>query len=67
MILKSTSYEASAPFEVVDNNKLTEGLSNCKTYEELVALFAKSGVITRNDLSHLRQYCDFATVLEIGD
>ena len=65
MILKSTSYEASAPFEVVEDNKLTEGLSNCKTYEELVALFAKSGVITRNDLSHLRQYCDFATVLEI--
>lgn len=67
MILKSTSYEASAPFEVVEDNRLTEGLSNCKTYEELVALFDKSGVITRNDLSHLRQYCDFATVLEIGN
>ena len=67
MILKSTSYEASAPFEVVEDNRLTEGLSNCKTYEELVSLFDKSGVITRNDLSHLRQYCDFATVLEIGD
>lgn len=67
MILKSTSYEASAPFEVVDDNKLTEGLSDCETYEELVALFDKLGVITRDDLSYLRQYCDFATVLETGD
>ena len=66
MILKSTSYEASAPFEVVDGN-VTEGLSDCETYEELVALFGESGVITRNDLSYLRQYCDFATALEIGN
>ena len=67
MILKSTSYEASAPFEVINDNRLTEGLSDCGTYEELVALFDKLGEITRNDLSYIRQYCDFATVLEIGN
>lgn len=67
MILKSTSYEASAPFEVVNNNKLTEGLTDCGTYEELVALFDKLGEITRNDLSYIRQYYDFVTVLEVGD
>lgn len=67
MILKSVVYGASIPFEVVTDNTITEGLQTCQTYSELVELFEDSGMITDRDVAYIKNYVDFATVLETGD
>lgn len=67
MILKSVVYGASTPFEVVTDNTITEGLQTCQTYSELVELFEGSGQITDRDVAYIKNYVDFATVLETGD
>ena len=67
MIMRSTIYGPSSPIEV-SSGDITEGLSLCKSYEDLINLYSDTGIITDRDIAYINySMTDFAFVIREGD
>lgn len=67
MIMRSAVYGPSSPIEIISGS-ITEGLSSCKSYNDLINLYSEIGIMTDGDIAYINYYMtDFAFVIRDGN
>lgn len=67
MIMRSVVYGPSPSIEIISGS-ITEGLSSCKSYNDIINLYSKFDTMTDRDVAYINHYMkDIAFVVRDGD
>lgn len=67
MIMRSVVYGPSSSIEI-SSGSITEGLSSCKSYNDIINLYSKFDTMTDSDVAYINYYMkDIAFVVRDGD